>query len=95
MDDRRDQPHQHQQFATDRVGLTKPMTADGIVDQDDRFCELCHFAQSASYYVPAYQDGTVVCRTHANALEDGRWDGPKDGDGYAVEPLSESEEAGR
>ncbi|WP_440767530.1 hypothetical protein [Natronorubrum sp. DTA7] len=94
MDDRRDHG-EYQQFATDRVGLTKLMTADGIVDQDERFCELCHFAQGASYYVPAYQDGTAVCRTHANALEDGRWDSPKDGNGYAVEPLSESEEASR
>jgi hypothetical protein len=74
----------------DRTGLEKPVTRSGWADPNDRFCELCTYAQTASFRAPSYGpgdgQGTVVCTTHARALVTGDWDyGTK----YEVVPISE------
>jgi len=75
-------------LVADRTGLEKPTTRSGWTDPNDRFCELCTYAQSASFLCPSYGpgngEGTAVCTTHARALVTGSWD---HGTKYEVVPL--------
>lgn len=85
-----DQDETVEGLVADRTGLEKPVTFSGTADPMDRFCELCTYAQTASFRCPSYGpgdgEGTVVCTTHARALVTGQWD---HGEKYEVEPLEE------
>lgn len=71
-------------LVADRTGLEKPVTFSGTADPNDRFCELCTYAQSAGFLAPDYREGTAVCTTHARALVTGSWE---HGEKFEVLPL--------
>ena len=79
-----DQDDTVQGLVADRTGLEKPVTFSGTADPNDRFCELCTYAQSAGFLAPDYREGTAVCTTHARALVTGSWE---HGEKFEVLPL--------